>query len=90
MLFSLIFYHNARARTRLERIAAIGVFARVERGAVFRAGSILVPSRQLSGLEETKTHRRPGAVPMNFVEKLNVVAAYAAFAFVCAIIFGMV
>jgi hypothetical protein len=31
-----------------------------------------------------------GAVPMNFAAKLNVVAAYAAFAFVCAIVFGMV
>ena len=27
---------------------------------------------------------------MNFAAKLNVVAAYAAFAFVCAIVFGMV
>jgi len=27
---------------------------------------------------------------MNFAAKLNLVAAYAAFAFVCAIVFGMV
>jgi hypothetical protein len=33
---------------------------------------------------------KPGAVPMNFAAKLNVIAAYAAFAFVCAIVFGMV
>jgi hypothetical protein len=29
-------------------------------------------------------------VPMNFAAKLNLVAAYAAIAFVCAIVFGMV
>jgi hypothetical protein len=27
---------------------------------------------------------------MNFAAKINVVAAYAVFAFVCAIVFGMV
>jgi len=27
---------------------------------------------------------------MNFVGKLNVIAAYAAFAFVCAIVLGMI
>jgi len=27
---------------------------------------------------------------MNFAAKINLVAAYAAFAFVCAIVFGMV
>ena len=33
---------------------------------------------------------KPGAVPMDFAAKINVVAAYTAFAFVCAIVFGMV
>jgi hypothetical protein len=41
-------------------------------------------------LRRPRVRRNQGAVPMNFAAKVNLVAAYAAFAFVCAIVFKMV
>jgi hypothetical protein len=40
--------------------------------------------------EATRVTSSREQFPMNFAAKLNVVAAYIAFAFVCAIVFGMV
>lgn len=65
----------------------------------FRAGSIVAiigagPEGEASkdGLGQGRplVTSKTGALPMNFAAKLNVVAAYAAFALVCAIVFGMV
>ena len=89
MLFSLIFYHVCALGNDFQARA----FLRGWTAALpFWAGSI-VGIFQLSLLflrGSTGLTSKPGAVPMNFAAKLNVLAAYAAFAFVCAIVFGMV
>ena len=38
----------------------------------------------------TRRHVEAGSFFMNLAAKLNMIAAYAAFAFVCAIVLGMV
>lgn len=88
MLFSLIFYHNP-----LWNVLA---------GCAFSAGWIsarllgrfhcgyLRGRAQRQASEVAAGHVERGALPMNFAAKLNVVAAYAALALVCAIVFGMV
>ena len=87
MLFSLIFYHDRGAGTNFAGARFSGDGQRPCLLGRFHSGYPLSGS----GLEETNAYTsKPGAVPMNFAAKLNVVAAYAAFAFVCAIVFGMV
>ena len=62
----------------------------MDSGSVFLAGSILVALGKGLRRPTRHTSKGKGAVPMDFAAKLNVVAAYAAFAFVCAIVFGVV
>ena len=73
-----------------ERFSGERVLVGMDSGSVFCAGSILVALGKGLRRPTRHTSENKGAVPMNFAAKLNVVAAYAAFAFVCAIVFGMV
>jgi len=86
-LFSLIFYHDFQ----LERFRFSGVGARMDSGSVFYAAAIAGILGRGNRAQGDRTYvETQGAVPMNFVAKLNLVAAYAAFAFVSAIILGMI
>lgn len=87
MLFSLIFYHNREAGNEFARMRVL-----VRDGVRMPVwpGSIPVALGKALRRPTRHTSKGKGAVPMDFAAKLNVVAAYAAFAFVCAIVFGVV
>ena len=69
------------------------VSAWMDSGSAFGPVPLWLSSGQAPRVKPPRTaigNVETGALPMNFAAKLNVVAAYAAFALVCAIVFGMV
>lgn len=86
MLFSLIFYHDLA----VERFGGKRVAMRMDSGPDFRAGSVVAILNTGRTRGFATGYAETGALPMNFAAKLNVVAAYAAFALVCLIVFGMI
>lgn len=81
-MFSHLFNHAGgapRARRRVGDGAA---------KLTFSAGNGLLAFALFAGSDENQK-RKPGRVPVTFVSKLSIVAAYVAIAFVGAIVLGV-